>query len=337
MANDVLTRGLNMWQALGAIIPGITGLVGAGINSYTSQKNTQSMISAQDRINQQNIASVERMNQQNIDFQKAENDITRQREDTAHQREVMDLQAAGLSPLANLGGAQSQALSAPQVQAAQADANGYLQAYELAASADQASINMALSGVSEAVKTQTEKDISENQLENAITVKKMELDQQASEGAKNRTQQQQQHLDNLNEIIRNNNIQDKSKTRGQAIEVLKEEKSRVGNLYKGIKFDEYDDEEQYQKAITEWYDWAKDNLPSSDTETDTLSYGGNADVSFGKSKNILGKGLSALTGLEAELDGNVQKTSTTTKSGHDGSKYRPYPVRSAKLLVKNFK
>lgn len=325
-----------MWQALGAIIPGITGLVGAGINSYTSQKNTQSMISAQDRINQQNIASVERMNQQNIDFQKAENDITREREDTAHQREVMDLQAAGLSPLANLGGAQSQALSAPQVQAAQADANGYLQAYELAASADQASINMALSGVSEAVKTQTEKDISENQLDNAIDIKKMELDAQASEGEKNRSQQQKQHLEQLQECIRNNNLYYKAKTRDQAIDIIKEEKSRIGNLYKGIQFEEFDDEEQYQKAVKEWYDWAKDNLPSSDTETDTLSYGGNADVSFGKSKNILGKGLSALTGLEAELDGNIQNTKTTTKSGHDGSKYRAFPVRSASLLVNNF-
>lgn len=43
-------------------------------------------------------------NQANRDFYSEQNQITRKREDTAHQREVADLQAAGLSPLATFGG-----------------------------------------------------------------------------------------------------------------------------------------------------------------------------------------------------------------------------------------
>lgn len=44
------------------------------------------------------------VDQRNFDFAAQQTQIQRQREDTAHQREVADLRAAGLSPLANLQG-----------------------------------------------------------------------------------------------------------------------------------------------------------------------------------------------------------------------------------------
>lgn len=47
----------------------------------------------------------ERVNAEQIAFAREQNEITRQREDNAHQREVADLQAAGLSPLASTSGA----------------------------------------------------------------------------------------------------------------------------------------------------------------------------------------------------------------------------------------
>lgn len=53
-------------------------------------------------------------NYKNQQFQKAENDTTREREDNAIQRQVADLQAAGLSPtLATGNGASAQGLTAP--------------------------------------------------------------------------------------------------------------------------------------------------------------------------------------------------------------------------------
>lgn len=56
-------------------------------------------------------------NRKNRQFQEEQNAITRQREDTAHQREVADLQAAGLSPLASTGGAQTSTPLASEMEA----------------------------------------------------------------------------------------------------------------------------------------------------------------------------------------------------------------------------
>lgn len=50
-----------------------------------------------------NLISQGVTNYKNRQFQEQQNEITRNREDTAHQREVADLQAAGLSPLAATG------------------------------------------------------------------------------------------------------------------------------------------------------------------------------------------------------------------------------------------
>lgn len=70
-------------------------------------------------------------NKKNRQFQQEQNEITRQREDTAHQREVADLQAAGLSPLAATGGSQTSTPLASEMEAPQIDTSAMLDALAL--------------------------------------------------------------------------------------------------------------------------------------------------------------------------------------------------------------
>lgn len=88
------------------------------INSQNIQSNenlTQQNIVSNENISNQNIQLQKEINAQNIAFQQSENEITRQREDTALQRKMADGLAAGLSPLGAMGytGASSSVLTAP--------------------------------------------------------------------------------------------------------------------------------------------------------------------------------------------------------------------------------
>lgn len=102
-----------MWAALGAIAAAVIG----GVISYNATKN----------INQTN----QNINQKNLDYNAALTQQSWERDDTAHQREVADLQAAGLSPLAATGGLHvTSPLGAPApiaMQAPQFDVNSLVQ------------------------------------------------------------------------------------------------------------------------------------------------------------------------------------------------------------------
>lgn len=63
----------------------------------------------------------EKVRQENIAREEATNALNRQREDNAHQREVADLQAAGLSPIANMTGAQASPMASTSQEAPQMD------------------------------------------------------------------------------------------------------------------------------------------------------------------------------------------------------------------------
>lgn len=123
-----------MALAAAGIIGGATLASGisSGIGNYFAGKKTaeageysadQSLEAAKYTADMQ-----EKINQANIEFQQRENEITRGREDTAHQREVADLMNAGLSPLASTSGAQTAALTAPSM-----DSSGYSTAGDIMA------------------------------------------------------------------------------------------------------------------------------------------------------------------------------------------------------------
>lgn len=100
----------------GGLLTAVAAVVGAGINAYSQHKTNQA--------NQE-------INQANIDYNTAQTQEAWERDDTAHQREVADLEAAGLSPLASTGGLNVTApLGAPSpiaMQAPQIDTNALVQ------------------------------------------------------------------------------------------------------------------------------------------------------------------------------------------------------------------
>lgn len=131
MALTALGLGLAGAATLGGGIANAIGSYQAGkrtaqAGEYASDQSYKAAVYAADKQ--------EAINQANIEFQQRENEITRGREDTAHQREVADLMNAGLSPLASTSGAQAAALSAPQM-----DSSGYSTAADLMASGAQTS------------------------------------------------------------------------------------------------------------------------------------------------------------------------------------------------------
>lgn len=125
------------------IIPAIVAaggvVVGSLINASSSSHTNKENVEAQKDINEENVEAQKSINQEQLDYAAAMTQAQWERDDTAHQRQVADLQAAGLSPLANTQGSevtaaqsfnpQSEAVAvAPQKQAPQFDINSLVNA-----------------------------------------------------------------------------------------------------------------------------------------------------------------------------------------------------------------
>lgn len=106
--------------AIGAAAIGAgAGLIGNGINNLFTNNMNNRNAALQAQINRENIAAQKEINQQNLDFIRAQTQAQWERDDSAYQRQVADLEAAGLSPLAGSGPMQSNTVSSPNLQAAQ--------------------------------------------------------------------------------------------------------------------------------------------------------------------------------------------------------------------------
>lgn len=104
-----------------ALVTAGASLIGGIANAVMQEDTNSRNMRFQEDINRRNVASQERINQQNLDFQRSMTQAQWERDDNAYQRQVSDLEKAGLSPLAaTAGGApnssvvSSPALNAPQ-------------------------------------------------------------------------------------------------------------------------------------------------------------------------------------------------------------------------------
>lgn len=92
-----------------AIIAAVVGITTAVVSATVSSSTAQQTNEANKKITEDTNKKNAQINAQNLAWQKEENEIMRQREDTAVQRRAEDLEAAGINPiLAGLGGASAQ-------------------------------------------------------------------------------------------------------------------------------------------------------------------------------------------------------------------------------------
>lgn len=143
---------------IGGLIGAGASLLGQGINFFSQKKaNDQNAAIARQNFNQQ---------QANLDYQKAVQQQTWQREDTAWQRAVQDIQKTGMSPLALSGGA-----GAGQVVSTTAAQNNFMSS---APQIDAGAVANSAANVTAAIQADKQLKLQTKQMEN--TVKQQEIE-----------------------------------------------------------------------------------------------------------------------------------------------------------------
>lgn len=222
--------------AAATAIAGIaSGLVGNILN-FVGNERTNKM--------NQNI------NQTNLDYNKAMTEAAWNRDDNAHQREVADLEAAGLSPLAAMQGSSvSSPLGAPSpiaMQAPQIDMNGMLNAaiksdelketirsHKANESAREKEINVS---IKELELKQTQLDIQDKDVESQIRYR---INVAKAEQAR------------IDELVRHNKEEEKLRLSEQQLAQAKYESEKY---YKEIKHQAGGDDVPY-KTYTNYQDY----------------------------------------------------------------------------------
>lgn len=251
-----------------ALIAGVSGLVGAGIAASSASKNRESQenanaanIAMQEKINAANIASQEKINQEQIDYARSMTQAQWERDDNVHQREVADLMAAGLSPLANTAGSpvtsamgyspvNEGVAEAAQVQAPQFDSNALIESMLKGSELFERGISHQAENVSKGKELQNEAykltlmsrefDIREQQVINEYTVQ-MENAAIARQAMENNFK-----IDNKKLALDKNRIilEDLSRRNLQAVEQL----AKYSDNGK-IRVKPYTDFKLYEKAM----------------------------------------------------------------------------------------
>lgn len=306
-------------------------------------------LALQREMNQQNQANWEKqfsynksVNQRNFDYQVSQNALTRQREDTAIQRQVADAESAGISPLAvaGNGGSSSSVVSAPPslsapsapemrapVLAAPTFQNDLQMQMALLNFASQAFLqDRSLSSNEKVVKmqTSTQKFIAVSQLENAKAIADSTNDNQL----KIATNQ-------LIELNRSNTAKEYQAKLDYFQKTVSQITGGHGRFIYG-KYDEDSCRKHNEEISIRWAEFIK-NLPAdslSKSQSDTTSVSGglkvgkNNGVSESRRNPLAGIANSLTKGLNVGVDGSYTKGESDADSVGQTS--------SVQALIKSF-
>lgn len=200
----------------GGLLAAIAGIAGAGINAYSQYKTN--------KANQE-------INQANIDYNKAQTEEAWNRDDTAHQREVADLEAAGLSPLVSTSGASvTSPLGAPSpiaMQAPQIDVNGLINA---ALASDKLKEDKRHNLANEGYK---EEELKLQAEENKIKADELELgNKELNERIRYQTNLNKLAADNIAELTRHNKENEKIELSRAQSQELAAESEKIATMMK---------------------------------------------------------------------------------------------------------
>lgn len=220
--------------------------VGSTVASWFINKKTN-------ETNRKNVEDTnkanKKINDENIDYQRAMTLKQWERDDTAHQREVADLEAAGLSPLASTSGlGNSQALGAPSplsMQAPQMDSSAFINSMLQAAQLSETTRhNMVQEKQKNIELTLESKELVQKAKELNLENKKVEQTiQYQSDLIKNQT-------DQLNETVNARKEKDKrEKLSYQSEQYWKEVQAQAGI---NVPYKDYYDLEGYEVNYKLW-------------------------------------------------------------------------------------
>lgn len=295
----------------------VGGVFGAGASIFNNERN----IRAQKRTNDANEALQREMNQQNqanwqaeFDYTKQQNDLTRQREDTAIQRQVSDAEAAGISPLAvaGSGGASSSTVNsapsapemkAPFAQAPQSDLSVMNALFQHSLNAISQDKDLSSKEKIAGMQASTQKFIAVSQLENAKAI----ADQTNETQLKVATNQ-------LIELNRSNT----SKEYQAKLDYFKDYVSRItdghGRFVYGL-YDEATCRRHNEEISSRWAEFIKslpaDSLSKSQSDNTSVSGGLKVGKNDGGSSSrwnpLAGVADSLTKGLNVGVDGSYSK------------------------------
>lgn len=320
-------------MATSFLIGAIVSVAAAVISGFVAAKSNQDNISMQRETNAQTQENFGR--QQGFTEQQWEE--LKEREDTAHQREVVDLQAAGLSPLASLNGAQASTVSqpsAPSFVAPQYDTN-FLSDLVRSASSSIMSASAGISGIRE---NQKDRDATRNdtlmRLNAAEQQLKMKIESESDLQTKRLLQENEHFLATLK-------LQETTQNRKATLELqdyaLAQLDRFTGGQGSNFRYFEYDQYEEYLAARNLWFnnytifidtniDWLGTRTNDANSESASAGASANSRLPF----PFPSAGASANTSASSTSNEQQDYTARFNALMRKFNQQHPYPVLKPK-------